>query len=80
MGFVYNQKLLDHTKQSAQMHLKLLKKKTIQKTAAATDDLTGNKITNKITKAWKNHCIILQRQVKVKQKYLEKDTYLKKKT
>ena len=51
MGFVYNQKLLDHTKQSAQMHLKLLKKKTIQKTAAATDDLTGNKITNKITKA-----------------------------
>ena len=36
-----------------QIHLKLLQKKAIQKTAEATDDLI-NKITNKITKASRN--------------------------
>ena len=32
------------------MHSKLLKKKTIQKTAEATGDLIGNKIDDRITK------------------------------
>ena len=32
------------------MHLKLLQKKVIQKTAEATGDLIGNKIANIITK------------------------------
>ena len=36
-----------------QMHLKLLQKKSIQKTAEATSDLIGNKIADKITKAIK---------------------------
>ena len=36
-----------------QIHLKLLQKKAIQKTAEATDDLI-NKIANKITKASRN--------------------------
>ena len=33
-----------------QMHLKLLQKKAIQKTAKVTGDLTGNKIADRITK------------------------------
>ena len=33
-----------------QMHLKLIQKRAIQKTAEATDDLIGNRIADKITK------------------------------
>ena len=33
-----------------QMHLKLLQKKAIQKTAKVTGDLIGNKIADRITK------------------------------
>ena len=32
------------------MHLKLIQKRAIQKTAEATDDLIGNRIADKITK------------------------------
>ena len=35
------------------MHL-TASKRAIQKTAEATGDLTGNKITDKITRVWKN--------------------------
>ena len=36
------------------MHLKLLQKEQFEKTAEATDDLIGNSIADKITKASKN--------------------------
>ena len=45
------QKLLDHAKQSATDVFKTASKRAIQKTTQATDDLIGNKIINKITKA-----------------------------
>ena len=45
------QKLLDHAKQSATDAFKTASKRAIQKTTKATDDLIGNKIINKITKA-----------------------------
>ena len=35
------------------MHLKLLQKRTIQKTAKTTGDLTGNKIADKVTRVSK---------------------------
>ena len=49
----YNQKLLDHAKQSAIDVLKTSSKRAIQKTAEATDDLIGNKIADKITRVSK---------------------------
>ena len=36
------------------MHLKLLQKKVIQKTAEATGNMIGDRITDKITKISKN--------------------------
>ena len=33
-----------------QMHLKLLHKESLKKTAGATDDLSGNKIADRISK------------------------------
>ena len=45
------QKLLDHAKQSATDAFKTASKRAIQKITQATDDLIGNKIINKITKA-----------------------------
>ena len=50
----YNQKLLDHAKQSATDLFKTASKKAIQKTAEATGDLIGNKTAVKITKVLKN--------------------------
>ena len=46
-----HQKLLDHAKQSATDAFKTASKRAIQKITQATDDLIGNKIINKITKA-----------------------------
>ena len=46
----YSQKSLNHTKQSATDALKTTSKKEIQKIAEATGDLTGCKITSRITK------------------------------
>ena len=46
----YSQKLLDHTKQFATVALEATSKTVIQKTAEATNDLTGNKIAYTITK------------------------------
>ena len=43
-------KLLDHAKKSAADVLKTVSKGTIQRTAEATGDFVGNKITYKITK------------------------------
>ena len=49
----YNQKLLDHVKQSATDALKTSSKRVIQ-TAGETSDLLGNKIHNKIIKTSKH--------------------------
>ena len=43
-------KLLDHAKQSAAGVFDAYSKRAIQKTAAATGDLIGNKIANRITR------------------------------
>ena len=45
----YSQKLLDSAKKSTTDAIKTASKRTIQKTAEATSDLTGNKIADKIT-------------------------------
>ena len=47
------QKFLDHAKQSVTDALNTSSKRVIQKTAAATADLIGNKIANRITKVSK---------------------------
>ena len=49
----YNKKFFDHANNLKQMPLKLLRKKQF-KSAEATGDLIGNKISNKITKVSKN--------------------------
>ena len=49
-----SQKLLDYNNQSATDTFKTVSKRAIEKTAEATDDLIGNKITNKITKVTKS--------------------------
>ena len=50
----YSQKLPDHAKQSATDALKTTSERVIQKTAETTDDLIGNKITDRITKICKD--------------------------
>ena len=51
----YSQKLLDHAKQSATDAFKTSSKRVIKKTVEATrDEITGNEITDKITKFLKN--------------------------
>ena len=50
----YSRKFLDFAKQSATDALKTFSKRVTQKTAETTDDLIGNKITNKITGVSKN--------------------------
>ena len=45
----YIQKLLDYVKQSTTDAFESVSKKSIQKTAKETGDLTGNKIDNKVT-------------------------------
>ena len=54
VNITFNQKLLDHAKQSATDAFKTTSKRVIQKTAEASDDLIGNKIANKITGLTKN--------------------------
>ena len=52
------------------MHLKLLEKKVIQKTAETTWDLILNETTNKITKVSQPLHKIIQRRLQRKQKIL----------
>ena len=54
MSGKYNQRLLDHAKQSATNALKTSSKIVIQDTTEATGDLSGNKIANEIRKVLKN--------------------------
>ena len=65
----YSQKLLDHPKQSTTDALKTNSKTAILKTAEATCDLIGTKISVKRR---------IQKQIK-KKKYLEKDIFLQNK-
>ena len=53
MSNKYSQKLVDTAKKSATDAIKTPSKRAIQKTAAATGDLVGNKIADKITSASK---------------------------
>ena len=50
----YDQKILDHAKQSPTDALKTTSKRVIQKTAEATDHLVYNKIASKIMGVSKN--------------------------
>ena len=54
MSDKYNQKLIDHAKQSATDALKKTSRRVIQKAAKATGDFVGNKSANRITKLLKN--------------------------
>ena len=56
---------------------KTVSKREIQKTADATGNLIDNKASDKITQI---HNKIIQRQshMRIKKKYLKKDTYLQK--
>ena len=56
----YGQKLLNSAKMSTTDAIKTPSKRTIQKTAEATDDLIGNKIADKITFASKKSAEELQ--------------------
>ena len=49
----YNQKFLDHAKQSATDVIEISSKRAIQKAAEATGDLIGNNTSDRITKASK---------------------------
>ena len=53
MSGKYNQKRLDHAKQSATDALKTTPKRLNQKTVEATDELIGNKFADKIIKSSK---------------------------
>ena len=50
----YNQKILDHARQSATDALKTTSKRVIQNTAEATGDLISNKTATRITRISKN--------------------------
>ena len=58
-----HKEIIDLAKQSATDAFKTASKIAIQNIAEETDDLIGNKIANKITKAPKLHKIIIQRQL-----------------
>ena len=70
------QKLLDYAKQSPTDALKTASNRAIQIRAEATSYLIGNKIDYKLQK---NHLKILETEIKVKQKYQNKDINLQKK-
>ena len=71
----YNQKLLDHTKQSASDALKTTFKKLIQKTPEATGDLTIQYLViQSLIKSQKLNNRIIQKQLQMRmiKKYLKK--------
>ena len=54
LSSTYSKKLFDHTKQCATDALRTASKRAIQNTAEATNDLIGNKVTDKITRVSKS--------------------------
>ena len=51
MGSKYGQKLFDKTKKLAAEALKTSSKRVIQKNSEVTDDVVGNEIAEKVTRA-----------------------------
>ena len=64
----YSQKFLDPAKQSPTDTLKTAWKKAIQKTAESTGDFVANKFADQIAKVFRSSQIIVQKQLKAKQK------------
>ena len=54
LSSTYSKKIFDHTKQFATDALRTASKRAIQNTAEATNDLIGNKVTDKITRVSKS--------------------------
>ena len=75
----YSQKLLDHAKQSATDALKMIQKKQFKKQLNKLLIWLLIKLLIKLQKSQKIRRKILQIQLEVKRKYLEKDIYLHKK-
>ena len=76
----YSQKLLETAKKSTTDAIKTTSKRSIQKTAQATSDLTGNKIADKFTSVSKKSSRHLKMMILImKLKYQKKDIYLQKK-
>ena len=79
----HGQKLLNSAKKSTADVIKTASKKPIQKTAEATNDLTGNEIADKITSLSKKNLLknyqIMKQKKMMKELLLRKDTYLQKK-
>ena len=67
----YGQKLLDSAKKSTADAIKTASKREIQKTAEATGDLIGNKITNSI-KLQNNNYKIIELLIQMLQKFTTK--------
>ena len=70
----YSQKILDHAKQAVTYAFNTSSKSVIRKTAEATGDLTGNKISDKVTRA----SITSQKKIiqkRTKKKQLEENIY-----
>ena len=63
----YTQKLLDNAKQSATETFKTASKREIQKTAKTTDDLIGNKISDRIKKKKKTIGFFKERYISLEQ-------------
>ena len=78
-NITYSQKLLDHVKKLAQMYLKPLQKLQFKKQQKQLLILLVIKLLIKLQKLYKTYCRILQRQLKVKEKYQKKDVVLQKK-
>ena len=72
----YNQKLLDHAKQSEAVALKTTSKKSNSRNSRSQCDLNGNKIADGITEASSNRVIQWQLKKSMIKKYLKKDIYL----
>ena len=75
----YGQKPLDSANKSATDAIKNASKRTIQKTAEATGDLTDKKIADKITSVSKKSKKPKVMKLMMNQKHQKKDTYLQKK-
>ena len=76
----YNQKIIDHAKESATDTFKTASKRAIQKTAGSTGDLIGNKIANKITKVSKTSPQNSSETVTNEAEYIEHNTEKPKET
>ena len=74
----YNQKPLDHSKQSATDAFKTAPKRPIEKTAEKTD---GSKFPNRISNIPKKYNKIVQRQLqkRMTRKYPQNEIYIKQK-